>query len=255
MKQHIKKVHQKDTNQVNNSNKTSLNSINNSSINSLATNNISSNSNEENPPDVTSTHDLNTPQENNLDPLAIATVATGLIATVNTGLKEEAIVANTENHSNTDKSSSITNSSVNEINQTIMSNGQFISVGSGITIPVVATGTVHNGHLPSVGRVVHVSGSSVPIGGAGVQLQGNTIPIGGVNSTLAPPTNSTAIPIGGVSSTLAPPTNSTAIQSLQNVQPMTSEYSVHTLAPQSLQGTHGYIFAQSFDMVGGTIQY
>ena len=69
------------------------------------------------------------------------------------------------------------------------------------------------------------------------QISGGSVPIAGVNAS----TVSAANP---------------SVPTMQAVHPLPgSEYSVHTLQPQTLHTAPSYIFTQGYDIVGGTLQY
>ncbi|XP_076049237.1 uncharacterized protein LOC143029918 isoform X2 [Oratosquilla oratoria] len=153
-----------------------------------------------------------------LDPLAIATAASGLeedvIGVAGTGgavtlsQQQEA-----PQHTTT----------LEEVSGTIVGGAQYITLNGQptVTIPVVQ-GQVQ-GHVSSLSQLVQVSGSSVPLASIGA----HTLTAG--NPSVQ------------------------AVQTLAGVT--TTEYPVHSLQPQAVHTAQGYIFTQGFDVVNNTIQY
>ncbi|KAG0722148.1 Nicotinamide phosphoribosyltransferase [Chionoecetes opilio] len=132
-----------------------------------------------------------------LDPLALATVASGL--------KEEEVVTCGSSSSLPQPQGTTTLPTLEEVGG-LVGGGQYITMGGQqVTIPVV--GSVQ-AHMPSIGHVVQVSGSTVPLGGGGASVQ--------------------------------------AVQTIPGVT--TTEYSVQALPPQAVHTAQGYIFTQGFDM-------
>ncbi|XP_050686799.1 zinc finger protein 678-like isoform X2 [Eriocheir sinensis] len=167
-------------------------------------------------PSQPSTESSSLTQVQVLDTLAIATAASGL--------EEEEVVTCGSSSSLPQPQVTTSLPTLEEVGGGMVSSGQYITMSGqqAVTIPVV--GSVQ-GHIPSIGHVVQVSGSTVPLTGVG-----------------------TALGTGG-----------TSVQAVQAVQTIpgvtTTEYSVQTLPPQAVHTAQGYIFTQGFDMVSGTLQY
>ncbi|XP_071515273.1 uncharacterized protein [Panulirus ornatus] len=173
-------------------------------------------------PSQNSSSNTTLPQVQVLDPLAIATAASGL-------KEEEGVTCGsglTLSHTQGNTSSA----ALEEVSSGMVSGPQFITMSGqqAVTIPVVGG---MQGHIPPIGHVLQVSGSTVPLTGVG-----------------------TAIGTGGTSMQTVQ-----TVQALQAVQAIpgvtTAEYSVQALPPQAFHTAQGYIFTQGFDMVGGTLQY
>ncbi|XP_045583133.1 zinc finger protein 813 isoform X2 [Procambarus clarkii] len=170
-------------------------------------------------PNQTSTGNSALTQVQVLDPLAIATAASGL-------KEEEGVTCGSSMaHSHTQGNTS--SATLEEVGSGLVGAAQYITVSGqpAVTIPVV--GSIQ-GHIPPLGHVVQVSGSTVPLAGVG-----------------------TAIGTGGTSMQTVQ-----TVQAVQTIPGVTAtEYSVQTLPPQAVHTTQGYIFTQGFDMVSGTLQY
>ncbi|XP_042857537.1 zinc finger protein 184-like [Penaeus japonicus] len=158
-----------------------------------------------------------------LDPLAIATAASGL-------KEEEGVTCGNSLALSHTQPTSSSSAAMEEVGNGMIGGPQYITVGGqqAVTIPVVGG---MQGHMPPIGHVVQVSGSTVPLTSVG-----------------------TALAAGG--------TSVQAVQTVQAVQAVqaipgvtTAEYSVQTLPPQAVHTAQGYIFTQGFDMVSSGIQY
>ncbi|XP_063864441.1 zinc finger protein 62-like isoform X1 [Scylla paramamosain] len=168
-------------------------------------------------PSQTNTSSNNLTQVQVLDPLAIATAASGL-------KEEEVVTCGSSTSSLPQPQGSTSLPTLEEVGGGMVGGGQYITMSGQQTVTIPVVGSVQ-GHIPSIGHVVQVSGSTVPLTGVG-----------------------TALGTGG-----------TSVQTVQAVQTIpgvtTTEYSVQTLPPQAVHAPQGYIFTQGFDMVSGTLQY
>nr|XP_053627439.1 zinc finger protein 502-like [Cherax quadricarinatus] len=161
-------------------------------------------------PNQTSTASTTLTQVQVLDPLAIATAASGL-------KEEEGVTCG----SGMALSHTQSNTTLEEVGSGLVGAPQYITVGGqqAVTIPVVGG---MQAHIPPIGHVVQVSGSSVPLTGVGTAIGGTV----------------------------------QAVQTVQAIPGVTAaEYTVQTLPPQAVHTAQGYIFTQGFDMVSGTLQY
>ncbi|XP_066971034.1 zinc finger protein 728-like isoform X1 [Macrobrachium rosenbergii] len=152
-----------------------------------------------------------------LDPLAIATAASGL--------KEEKGTAGVNNLTLASAQGAVTSTTLEEVGGGMVSTPQYITVNGQQTVTIPVMGSMQ-GHIPSIGHVVQVSGSTVPLTGVGTALSG-----------------------GASVQTMQ------AVQAVQTIPGVTAaEYSVQPI-PQAVHTAQGYIFTQGFDMVSGTVQY
>ncbi|KAK3849112.1 hypothetical protein Pcinc_044120 [Petrolisthes cinctipes] len=164
-----------------------------------------------------------------LDPLALATAASGL--------KEEEDVTTFPQVTQCPTTASPT---LQEVRHTVGTGGlvsgtQYITMSGQPTVTIPVVGSMQ-AHLPAISHVVQVSGSSVPLTGVGSTIGTGQAAVQAVQTMQAVQ----AIP--GVAAATAGAAAEYSIQALPPGAPPTTPHQA------TVHATQGYIFAQGFDM-------